>query len=124
MAVEPAATRPSTMAPATGRRWRTRRASILLSIRCRAPCARRRSAERLDHRVRVDRGAATGVVLEVEVRRAGGGVAGRAVVGDQLARLDGRARMDAGGVPRQVGVVVLVPVDALEVQRDAAERAR
>src|ERR671931_6080 len=55
--------------------------------------------------------------------RPAGGVAGVAVVADQLARLDRHAGVDAGGVGGEVGVVVLVPVDALDVEAGAAQRA-
>src|SRR5918999_3485094 len=68
--------------------------------------------------VGVDRAAAAGVDLEVDVGRAGLGVAGGAVVGDQLAGPDPGAGAD--GVAGEVGVEVLDPVVALEVELDAA----
>src|SRR5215211_9395935 len=69
-------------------------------------------------RVGVDRGAAARVDLEVDVGGGVAGVAGLAVVGDQLAGPDPGAGTD--GVPRQVGVEVLDAVVALQVQLDAA----
>src|SRR6266498_114899 len=70
------------------------------------------AADALDVRVGVDRGAATGVHLEVQVRSGVAGVAGVAQVGDVLAGADASPMRDRVG--GQVGVVVLVAVVAVQ----------